>query len=123
MQMHKSLRILQLNVHKRDTVHQSLMNDSEIREFGALAVSEPHAQIIDDMVITSPMGHSNWTKMIPTTRREKSESRWPIRSMLWIRSDIEAEQIRITQHGFCFLYVLSHFPQAETVKTQFIQRL
>ncbi|KAH7471998.1 hypothetical protein FOMA001_g13204 [Fusarium oxysporum f. sp. matthiolae] len=39
--------------------------------------------------------HSNWTKMIPTKTREPRVSRWPIRSMLWIRRDLEAEQIPI----------------------------
>ena len=90
--MHKGLRIIQLNVHKRDTVQLSLMNDKEIRDFGVVAISEPYARIIENTVVTSPMGHHNWTRMIPTERRE---ARWPIRSMLWIRSDIDAEQIPV----------------------------
>jgi hypothetical protein len=90
--MHKGLRILQLNVHKRDTVQLSLMNDKEIRDFGVVAISEPYARIMENTVVTSPMGHHNWTRMIPTERRE---ARWPIRSMLWIRSDIDAEQIPV----------------------------
>ena len=90
--MHKSLRVLQLNVGKRDTIQQSLMNDNEIRDYGVIAISEPYARMIENTMITSPMGHSYWTKMIPT---ERHEGRWPIRSMLWIRSDIEAEQIPV----------------------------
>ncbi|KAJ6439206.1 reverse transcriptase [Purpureocillium lavendulum] len=43
-------------------------------------------------VTTSPMGHRNWTKMIPTSTHNTP---WPIRSMLWVRSDIEAEQMPI----------------------------
>ncbi|KAJ6437529.1 tyrosinase [Purpureocillium lavendulum] len=38
------------------------------------------------------MWHSNWTKMIPT---QQHDGPWPIRSMLWVRSDIEAEQLPI----------------------------
>src|SRR5687768_7046967 len=60
--MHKTLRILQLNVRKSDEVHQSLMNDKELRQYEAIAVQEPHARMIDGQVVTNPMGHSNWTK-------------------------------------------------------------
>ncbi|XP_044720072.1 endonuclease-reverse transcriptase domain-containing protein [Hirsutella rhossiliensis] len=87
--MLESLRILQLNAHKSDVVQQSLMNDEDLKDFAALAISEPHARNIDGKVVTSPMGHHNWTKMIPTCVRD---ALWPIRSMLWIRSDLEAEQ-------------------------------
>src|SRR2546421_10712186 len=90
--MHKSLRVLQLNVGKRDMIQQSLMNDNKIRDYGVVAVSEPYARIIENTVVTSPMGHSYWIKMIPT---ERHDGRWPIRSMLWVRSDIEAEQIPV----------------------------
>ncbi|KAE8551008.1 hypothetical protein EYB25_007240 [Talaromyces marneffei] len=71
---------------------QSLMNDNKIRDYGVIAISEPYTRMIGNTMITSPMGHSYWTKMIPT---ERYEGRWPIRSMLWIRSDIEAEQIPV----------------------------
>jgi hypothetical protein len=90
--MYKSLCVLQLNVGKRDTIQQSLINDDKIRDYGVVAISEPYARIIEDTVVTSPMGHSYWTKMIPTKRHDR---RWPIRSMLWVRSDIEAEQIPV----------------------------
>ncbi|KAM4063232.1 endonuclease-reverse transcriptase domain-containing protein [Hirsutella rhossiliensis] len=68
------------------------MNDEDLKDFVALAISEPHARNIDGKVVTSPMGHRNWTKMIPTCVRDAS---WPIRSMLWIRSDLEAEQVSV----------------------------
>ncbi|KJZ69719.1 hypothetical protein HIM_10888 [Hirsutella minnesotensis 3608] len=61
--------------------------------FAALAISEPHARKIDGRVVTSPMGHHNWTKMIPTCVRD---GLWPIRSMPWIRSDLEAEQVPVS---------------------------
>jgi hypothetical protein len=90
--MHKSLRVLQLNVRKRDVIQQSLMNDDRIRDYGVIAISEPYARMIENTIVTSPMGHSYWTKMIPT---ERHDGKWPIRSMLWVRSDIEAEQIPV----------------------------
>ncbi|KAM4061059.1 endonuclease-reverse transcriptase domain-containing protein [Hirsutella rhossiliensis] len=68
------------------------MNDEDLKDFAALAISEPHARNIDGKVVTSPMGHHNWTKMIPTCVRD---ALWLIRSMLWIRSDLEAEQVPV----------------------------
>src|SRR3954454_7628388 len=51
--MYKSLRVLQLNVGKRDMVQQSLMNDNKIRDYGVVAVSEPYARIIENTVVVS----------------------------------------------------------------------
>lgn len=88
----KTLKILQLNVRKRREVQQSLLNDEGLKDFAVLAISEPYARLIEGSVTTVPMSHHNWTKLIPTTRRETT---WPIRSMLWVRSDIEVEQIPV----------------------------
>ena len=55
-----------------------------------LAIAEPYAWTTENAVVTIPMGHPNWTKMIPTVQRGE---RWAFRSMLWIRKDIEAEQV------------------------------
>ncbi|EAQ91505.1 hypothetical protein CHGG_03440 [Chaetomium globosum CBS 148.51] len=71
---------------------QSLLNDEGLKDFAVLAISEPYARLIEGSVTTVPMSHHNWTKLIPTTRRETT---WPIRSMLWVRSDIEVEQIPV----------------------------
>lgn len=88
----RTLKILQLNVRKRREVQQSLMNDEGLKDYAALAISEPYARLIEGSVVTVPMSHHNWTRLIPTTRREAT---WPIRSMLWVRSDIEVEQIPV----------------------------
>ena len=90
--MSMTLKILQLNIGKRTEVQQSLMNDKELQDFAVLAIAEPHARIIDGKMVTSPMGHKNWNKLVPTRKRE---GRWPIRSMMWIRSDIETSQVPI----------------------------
>ena len=68
------------------------MNDEQLKGFGALAISEPYAWENDGKIITCPMGHSNWIRMTPTVHRG---GRWPVRSMLWIRKDIEAEQVPV----------------------------
>ena len=87
-----NLQILQLNVGKRDAVQLSMMNDGDLRDYAVLAVAEPYALNMDGKVVTAPNNHRNWTRLIPT---KKHEMRWPIRSMLWIRRDLEAEQVPI----------------------------
>ena len=83
--------MFQLNVRKQGAVHQSVMNDEVLKDFDVLAISEPHAWMIEGRVMTSPMSYSKWTKIGPT--KQSNEGRWPIRSMLWVRKDIEVEQI------------------------------
>ncbi|KNB18422.1 hypothetical protein FOXG_22229 [Fusarium oxysporum f. sp. lycopersici 4287] len=80
---------------RADKVHLSVMNNRGLRGYAALAVAEPWACTIEGQVVTTPNHHSNWTKMIPTKTREPRVSRWPIRNMLWIRRDLEAEQVPI----------------------------
>ncbi|EAQ87075.1 hypothetical protein CHGG_08328 [Chaetomium globosum CBS 148.51] len=69
-----TLKILQLNVRKRREVQQSLLNDEGLKDFAVLAISEPYARLIEGSVTTVPMSHHNWTKLIPTTRRETTWS-------------------------------------------------
>ena len=93
LRMSKTLRmILQQNVRKQQMVQHSLMNDESPKDFGVLAVSEPYSRAIENTVVTFPIGHANWTKMVPSVQRQE---RWVFRSMLWIRKDIEAEQVRV----------------------------
>jgi hypothetical protein len=66
------------------------MNDEDTQHAVALAIQEPQARRIQGRLLTIPMGHHKWTKMVPFTWRE---GRWAIRSMLWINKDVEAEQV------------------------------
>jgi hypothetical protein len=91
--MNKTFQILHLNARKQSTAQQSLMNDDQLKGFAAIAIAEPYARRLDSgTIITAPMGHANWTKMLPTTQKN---SRWPVRSMMWIRKDLESEQIPV----------------------------
>jgi hypothetical protein len=68
------------------------MNDQRLRNFGVLVISEPYAWTTEDAVVIVPIGYPNWIKMTLTVQRRE---RWAFRSMLWIRKDIEAEQLLI----------------------------
>jgi endonuclease/exonuclease/phosphatase family metal-dependent hydrolase len=82
-----------LNVGKRQEVQLSLLNDEDLRNYAALMISEPHAWPTEEgELVTVPRYHANWEKMIPLTRKPE---RWQIRSMLWIRKDITAEQVPV----------------------------
>jgi exonuclease III len=90
--MSRAFRIIQSNVRKQDVVLDSLMNDEEIQDASVLAIQEPWARRTGGRLLTTPMNHHRWTKMVPSIWRE---GRWPIRSMLWINKDVEAEQVTI----------------------------
>jgi hypothetical protein len=68
------------------------MNDEQLKDYRVLAILKPYTRIIDGTLVIVPMGHSSWTKMVLTCQ---SGERWTFRSMLWIRKDIETEQVVI----------------------------
>src|SRR5271168_100769 len=90
--MSRTFQILQLNVGKREMVQLSLLNDDNLKDFGVLAISEPYSWRDDHGTVVIPIQHHNWTKLIPTAFHD---GRWPIRSMLWIRSDLDARQMAV----------------------------
>ena len=75
-------------------VQLSLLNDDSLKDFSVLAISEPYSwrSKENNSTVVIPVQHHNWTKMIPTALHN---GRWPIRSMLWIRRDLEARQIAV----------------------------
>jgi exonuclease III len=88
--MNKTFQMIQLNVRKQGAVHDSLMYDEEIQKATVLAIQEPQARRVQGQLLTTPMAHHRWTKVVPSTWRE---GRWAIRSMLWVNKDVEAEQV------------------------------
>lgn len=104
--------MVQLNVRKQGEVHDSLMNDEEIQDATIVAIQEPHARRIQGRLLTTPMQHHKWTKMVPATWRE---GRWPIRSMLWVNKEVEAEQVRIESPDMTAAIVRLHERQTLVV--------
>jgi hypothetical protein len=41
------------------------MNDEQLQDFSIIAFSEPHSFVREDIVMTVPLSHTYWTKMIP----------------------------------------------------------
>jgi hypothetical protein len=68
------------------------MNDEQIQDATILAIQEPWARRAKELLLTTPIYHYKWTKIVLSIWRE---DRWPIRSILWINKDIEAEQMAI----------------------------
>lgn len=90
--MTNTLQVFQLNVGKRDMVQQSVMNDEQLKKFSVIAIQEPHAWKSKGIVAVTPLRHTHWSKVLPTKQQGKG---WAIRSMLWIRRDLEFEQIPV----------------------------
>ena len=49
-----------------DAVLDSLMNDEQIQDATVLAIQEPWARKTKDLLLTTPMYHHKWTKMVPS---------------------------------------------------------
>lgn len=90
--MSKQIQILQLNMQKRRGVQHGVMNDASLEGYTALAISEPYIFEMDGKVRTSPMGSQSWTAILPS---QSHDARWAVRSMLWVRKDIECEQVYV----------------------------
>jgi hypothetical protein len=54
------------------------MNDEEIRNAVALAIQEPQARIIQGRLLTTPMGHYKWMKMVPSGRKTDGNPKYAL---------------------------------------------
>jgi hypothetical protein len=90
--MSRSMKFLQLNLQKQRNVQHSVMNDASLKEHAALIISEPYVIEMEGKVRTSPRGHQSWTAILPS---ERHSLRWAVRSILWVRKDMECEQVSV----------------------------
>jgi hypothetical protein len=90
--MSRSMKFLQLNLQKQRNVQHSVMNDTNLKEYAALIISEPYVIEMNGKVRTSRMGHQSWTAILQSKRHS---GRWALRSMLWLRKDMECEQVSV----------------------------
>lgn len=88
------MKFLQANLGKCPPVQQSLLNDKEIKDFGAILVSEPHCPRIEGTVVVSPISHRYWEPFYPSVYQGE-EKKWAFRSMLWVNKRLKAVQIRV----------------------------
>ena len=90
----KAFQILQINAQKRPAVMHTVVNDESLRNFGAILISEPHVwRHNEGRAILTPKTHHNWIKTEPSILN--NEGRWPYRSMIWTRADLEIEQVQV----------------------------
>ena len=69
-------------------VQQSLLNDTGLKDFGALAITEPYAWKSKKGLIITPLSHTKWDKIIPPIQHNRY---WIIRNMIWIKKENMAE--------------------------------
>lgn len=69
-----------------------MMNDVTLKDYAALVVSEPYTFEMNGKILTSPMGHQGWKAVLPS---ERHDGRRVVRSILWVRRDIECEEVRV----------------------------
>ncbi|TQW01406.1 reverse transcriptase [Cordyceps javanica] len=90
---HESFSKICRLLYPRGEIHDSLMNDEEIADAAVVAIQEPQARLIHGRLLTTPMTHHKWTKLVPTICN--TAGRWAIRSMMWVRRNLEVEQVAI----------------------------
>ncbi|EXK80483.1 hypothetical protein FOQG_15025 [Fusarium oxysporum f. sp. raphani 54005] len=87
--MNIMFRLFQLNVRKQGSAHESLINHKDIRDAAVLAIQEPQARQIQGKLLTVPMGHHGWLKMVLVTEREEEV---PVESL-----DVTSAVIRLPE--------------------------
>jgi hypothetical protein len=87
------LRVLHLNVGKRPTVQQSLLNDETLKDFDAMTVVEPyifrHPQTGNPTIAQDCC----WEVFRPTITRSDGHTRHAFRAAIWVNSRCRATQI------------------------------
>ena len=103
--MSRTFRVIQLNVRKQGEVHDSLMNDEEIRGATVVAIQEPHARMIQGQASDDSDGPPQMDQDGPINIAQKgdgrsgacsgSTKRWKRSRSRWTRPDMTAAIIRL----------------------------
>lgn len=105
----KPLRILQANLRKGREVQLSLLNDSSLRNFDLLMVTEPFLTVIDGKPVTH--SHQSWTSLLPHVEQTENGSPNRCRSMIWVNRNIPSvQQIEITSADITAVLILTDKP-------------
>src|SRR5436309_15425392 len=91
----KPLRLLQLNVGKRNMVQQSLLNDTDSSDFDLLLITEPYIFSTGENDQGTVTHHPHWTVYTPSTRRDSRQARYGFRSLIWMNKRLQGRQIPI----------------------------
>jgi len=89
-----SLRVLHLNVGKRPAVQHSLLNDTNLENFDALAVVEPYIFRHPQTGAPTIAQDRRWQIFRPTTTRTDGHARHAFRAAIWVNRRCKAQQIK-----------------------------
>jgi hypothetical protein len=62
--MNYLFRLFELNVRKKGLAHERRINYKDIWDAAVLAIQKPQARKIQGKLLTVPMGHHGWLKMV-----------------------------------------------------------
>lgn len=89
----RSLKVIHANIGKSGIAQYSLLNDEDLSDFSVIFISEPSCfRGPGGETMAVLVTHSYWKQLLPTTSRH---SRYPVRSIMWIRKDTQARQIAV----------------------------
>jgi hypothetical protein len=92
------LQVLHYNMGKRKPVHWSVLNDSDLEHFDAIAILEPY--VYKDPADDKPTqgNHRNWNIFLPTTQKTEGHIRHSYRAAIWTNRTVQAQQIPIDSY-------------------------
>lgn len=125
------LKVLQLNVGKRQTVQHSLLNDTTLQDYLVLVTLEPYIYGHPDTQTPKLSYYYWWNSFTPSVYREDGATRHKFRSAIWVRHNIETTQLRIpfydivgvitwvpTYHGrSAILHIAAYDPRDTTLSS------
>ncbi|GAA93188.1 reverse transcriptase, partial [Aspergillus luchuensis IFO 4308] len=87
---HRPLRILQANLRKMPETQLSLLNDTSLKHYYLLLISEPSTMLIEGKLTIHT--HQKWTAILPTVGEDEIKKPGMCKSMIWVNRDHPAFQ-------------------------------